>query len=368
MRMTENNSDYPHNAGKVAKPVILFVEDEQDLREVVAEELTDAGYDVVQACDGVEAMSLLATTLPNLILCDITMPRMDGYELLRTVRETRADLLDVPFVFLTAHDGSEKIVQGKHAGADDYLVKPIDFDLMLATVAARLRQMTLVRDKIVADIHSVGLNDVQAHDDIARKAFNSAVKTFDLVSSGIVLFDVMGGVRFANQAAKSLVAEGITPALDALTPVSSAHFTRAFSVLMQEAILASQERRDYTEVLSLAQSDGVRNLVVTICALEATGIESPDEPVVAVFLSGGDHGQPAPVKSLQTMFDLTPTESRVAWAFAQGMRPEDIARSFGISATTVAFHKRNIFQKTHTNRQADLIALLLTMPVSAHEV
>ncbi|MFT0548897.1 response regulator [Allopusillimonas ginsengisoli] len=367
MQITENNSDHPHNTGTDAKPVILFVEDEQDLREVVAEELADAGYDVVQACDGEDAMRLLATTVPNLILCDIIMPKMDGYEFLRKVRETRADLLDVPFVFLTAHDGSEKIVQGKHAGADDYLVKPIDFDLMLATVAARLRQMTLVRDKIVADIHSVGQNDVQAHDDIARKAFNRVAQTFNLVSSGIVLFDSMGGVRFANQAAKSLVAEGITPALDALAPVSSAHFTRAFSVLMQEAIQASQHGRDYTEVLSLAQPEGPRNLVVTICALETTAAQSPDEPAVAVFLSGGDHGQTAPLKSLQSMFDLTPTESRVAWAFAQGMRPEDIARSFGISTTTVAFHKRNIFQKTHTNRQADLIALLLTMPVSTPE-
>lgn len=367
MQGSDNHSYKTHYLGAVDRPVILLVEDEQDLREVVAEELEDAGYEVVQARDGDEAVGVLATVSPNLILCDITMPRMDGYELLRRVRETRSDLLDVPFVFLTAHDGSEKIVQGKHAGADDYLVKPIDFDLLLATVAARLRQITLARDKIVADIHNAGRSDAQAHDAIARRAFNSAAQTFNLVSSGIVLFDIQGVVRFANQAAKSLVAEGITPALDALTPVSSAHFTRAFSVLMQEAIKASQERREYTEVLSLAQSDGLRNLVVTICALEGAGTVSPEEPAVAVFLSGGDHGQPAPVKTLQMLFDLTPTESRVAWAFAQGLRPDEIARSFGISPTTVAFHKRNIFQKTHTNRQADLIALLLTMPMSAQE-
>src|SRR5690606_10899134 len=113
---------------------ILCVEDEGDLREILAEELEDAGYAVVQAAHGKEALQRLGECRPDLILCDIAMPVMDGYELLRLIREQMTDLSDVPFVFLTAQDGSGQITQGKHAGAADYLVKPINFDLMLATI------------------------------------------------------------------------------------------------------------------------------------------------------------------------------------------------------------------------------------------
>lgn len=85
---------------------------------------------------------------------------------------------------------------------------------------------------------------------------------------------------------------------------------------------------------------------------------------MALFISAGDRNKPAPLKALETLFKLTPSEGRIAWAFAQGLRPEQIAEAFGVTPTTVAFHKRNIFQKTQTNRQADLIALLLTLPCS----
>ena len=67
---------------------------------------------------------------------------------------------------------------------------------------------------------------------------------------------------------------------------------------------------------------------------------------------------------LEKLFGLTPTEANVATAFAQGLRTVDIARQFDISPTTVAFHKRNLFEKTQTHRQADLVALLLSLPVA----
>ena len=98
--------------------------------------------------NGQDALDRLEDCRPDLILCDIAMPVMDGYALLRVIRESMTDLADVPFVFLSAQDGSDQIAQGKYAGADDYLVKPVNFDLMLATIAARLRQVQRVRNKL----------------------------------------------------------------------------------------------------------------------------------------------------------------------------------------------------------------------------
>src|SRR5690625_7922686 len=126
------------------RPLILYIEDEPDLCEDVADELKEAGYSVVLACDGEQALQCLAALRPDLILCDITMPRMSGYELLQALRQTRLDMADIPFVFLTVQTDPRQLVDGKRAGADDYLIKLVEFALMLTTIHARLTQMSLI--------------------------------------------------------------------------------------------------------------------------------------------------------------------------------------------------------------------------------
>ena len=84
-----------------AQKTILCVEDEDDLRTDLAEELDAAGYRVLQASNGSEALSLLENERPDLVLCDITMPGLGGYDVLKALRE-QGDMADVPFIFLTA--------------------------------------------------------------------------------------------------------------------------------------------------------------------------------------------------------------------------------------------------------------------------
>lgn len=207
--------------GMPSRPLVLCVEDEEDLRRDIADELAEVGYTVMEARDGKEALELLAAARPDLILCDISMPGLNGYDVLRAVHAEGSEYFDIPFVFLSALGDPREIVEGKRLGADDYLVKPIDYDLLLATVDARLRQIARIR---------------------------------------------------------------------------SAHPTKG------------------------------------------AGVDAA---------------------ALSVTFGLTPTEARVAMALTSGKAPAQIADQFGISRTTVAFHLRNIFQKTGTRRQAELISLLL---------
>lgn len=200
--------------------VILCVEDEAQLRRDIADELAEAGYGVMEASDGEQALGILADTRPDLILCDISMPGLSGYDVLAAVQQKGSDHAEIPFVFLSALADPRQIVAGKRLGADDYLVKPIDYDLLLATVAARLRQIERIRSS----------------------------------------------------------------------------------------------RSTYT-------------------------------PVDAALLS--------------STFGLTPAETRVALALSEGTTPSGIAAGLNISRTTVAFHLRNIFQKTGSRRQAELVARLL---------
>ncbi len=124
---------------------ILCIEDEAMLREDIAEELEDAGYDVKQARDGIEGLEMIRKHKPNLVLCDIKMPRMTGYELLKELREKYLLFAEMPFIFLSAVTDREQVLAGLKDGADAYLIKPIDFEMMLATVHASLRQIERIK-------------------------------------------------------------------------------------------------------------------------------------------------------------------------------------------------------------------------------
>ncbi|HZJ94106.1 MAG TPA: response regulator [Thiopseudomonas sp.] len=343
-------------------PVILCVEDEIDLREVLAEEIRDAGYQVVEADDGKHALSTLQTIRPDLILCDILMPRMDGYQFLRYIREEHPELASVPFVFLSAQDQVEHIVSGKHAGADDYLVKPVNFDLMLATIDAHLRQVKRLHKQLhnQAGQHAAGTE--LSTDRGSSKVLQRFSKTLDFISSGIVLLDANAQTIFMNSTAKTIIGTAQCPEIKAMLKRQGEQKVWQHRTIRQ-ALVAGQQGEDYIDFLALACLAGQRDVLLTVCALNTTGQEN-DAPAVALFLSHGGHNELVPFKALEALFQLTPMESRVAWAFAQGQRAEEIAQDFNISITTVAFHKRNIFQKTQTNRQADLVALLLTLPTA----
>ncbi len=81
---------------------ILCVEDEAGLREDIAEELEDAGYHIKQAGDGNEGLEMIQKYKPDLVLCDITMPRRNGYQLMKEIREKYPQFAEMPFIFLSA--------------------------------------------------------------------------------------------------------------------------------------------------------------------------------------------------------------------------------------------------------------------------
>ncbi len=118
---------------------ILVIEDEAKLRGHTAELLKLDGYEVAEARNGREGVEKARATPPDLIVCDITMPEMNGHRVLETLRgEPRT--AHVPFIFLTGWGEREDQRTGMNLGADDYLVKPVVPDELLASVRARLRR------------------------------------------------------------------------------------------------------------------------------------------------------------------------------------------------------------------------------------
>ena len=112
---------------------ILVAEDERDIRDLVAFTLRFAGYEVFTAANGEEAVELAPNVGPDLILMDVRMPRMTGYEACRIIK-LNPDLKDIPIVFLSAKGQETEIQQGLEAGAEEYLLKPFAPDQLTSHV------------------------------------------------------------------------------------------------------------------------------------------------------------------------------------------------------------------------------------------
>src|SRR5215471_7446084 len=120
---------------------ILCIEDDRETAALIAEELVDRGYAVTIAHNGREGLAAILKTMPDLVLSDISMPLMSGFELLERLIALAPRFAKMPFVFLTALSDRDNVLKGRQLGADDYVSKPIDFDMLETIIAARLARV-----------------------------------------------------------------------------------------------------------------------------------------------------------------------------------------------------------------------------------
>ena len=124
---------------------ILIAEDERDIRELVNFSLQFGGFTVVQAANGAEAVELARKELPDLILMDVRMPKMTGYEACRQMKAL-PELRDTPVVFLSAKGQEGEIQTGLEAGAEEYILKPFAPDELVKQVQAVLERVAARRE------------------------------------------------------------------------------------------------------------------------------------------------------------------------------------------------------------------------------
>lgn len=123
---------------------ILIVDDEVSLQETLSYKLRKEGYEVEVAGDGLTALELARTTNPDLVILDVMLPGMDGFEVCRTLRQET----NTPVLMLTARDDEIDRVVGLEVGADDYLPKPFSVRELIARVKALLRRVRLIREEM----------------------------------------------------------------------------------------------------------------------------------------------------------------------------------------------------------------------------
>jgi DNA-binding response OmpR family regulator len=120
---------------------VLCIDDDRDTIGLIAEELTERGFRVSLAFDGEEGFRAIVSKHPDLVLADINMPVLSGFDLLQRLTQMAPRFNDMPFLYLTALADRTNELRGRQLGADDYVTKPIDFDILTTIITARLARV-----------------------------------------------------------------------------------------------------------------------------------------------------------------------------------------------------------------------------------
>lgn len=143
----------------MARNKILCIEDDQETASLIAEELCDRGFAVDVARDGCEGLGAILREKPHLVLCDISMPFMSGFDVLERVTKIAPGASYLPFVFLTALTDRDNELKGRRLGADDYITKPVDFDVLVAIINVRLARA--LRNDTSVDLADLNRREVE---------------------------------------------------------------------------------------------------------------------------------------------------------------------------------------------------------------
>ncbi len=156
---------------------ILVAEDDKDMSRFVSVCLRRQGYDVVAVADGVEALEAMEKGRFDMLLTDVMMPRMDGFELAESIRLTDKQM---PIVFMTAKEDKPSQMLGYNLGIDDYVVKPFDMDVLQMKIAALLRRARIESEKEL-QVGNFKMNAEEHFAAVDGKEISLTVREFDLL-------------------------------------------------------------------------------------------------------------------------------------------------------------------------------------------
>jgi DNA-binding response OmpR family regulator len=152
---------------------MLCVEDDLETASLIAEEFEERGYEMTLAHDGQAGFAAVLKQQPDIVLCDVSMPLMSGFELLDRLVELTPRFASMPFIFLTALGDRDNQLKGRRLGADDYIVKPIDFEILDTIIRARLAKVA--RSEVWARRVDLGEREIECLTWAARGKTSSEI-------------------------------------------------------------------------------------------------------------------------------------------------------------------------------------------------
>lgn len=296
--------------GATTSGTILIVDDTPESLAFMNEALAGAGYTVLVAMDGEQALNIARLMTPDLILMDGVMPRMDGFETCRALKAS-PDSEDVPVIFLTGLSDSSDVLKGLEAGGVDYLTKPVNLDEMLARV--------------------------QVHLSTAMKT-KSARRALEEMGQPAFACDVNGTLLWATGVAEELL-ESTGADLESWQPVLSRD--------LPSWLTRSPERNATLRLTSEQAEVSVRYL----------GRPLPGEYLMRFVLNE----EVAARQALKAAFDLTDRETQVLFWLSRGKTNQEIAQILEMSPRTVNKHLEPVFRKLGVENRTAAVATALAI-------
>jgi DNA-binding NarL/FixJ family response regulator len=179
-------------------PQLLCIEDDPDTCELLVEVLTAEGFAVSTVSTGQDGLSALERR-PDLVLCDIDLPDVTGFEILEKIRSDNLMPIGVPFIFLTAYSQRTHQLQARQLGCDDYVTKPIDFELLIAIIRHRLAAAEKGAEKSELRLTE---REVQVLTWVARGKSSADIATILEISERTVNFHLDNAMRKAGVATR----------------------------------------------------------------------------------------------------------------------------------------------------------------------
>ena len=345
---------------------ILIIEDDTDLSDITSEFLKKEGYNSIQAYNGLNGIKMAMEEMPDLILCDIALPQLDGYQVYRTLQQN-SDTEPIPFIFLTAKTEKDDIRAGMNLGADDYITKPFDFDELLTAIQTRLAK------------YQKRIN--QTYENFQGLLNNTMVGVF-ICQEGRIVFsnpkfaDIVG---YQKQELEDINFK------DLIHPEDQDNFDtavrkceRGIHKRFHQKFRLLKKDNQYTEVES---SGGITMLNNEKAVLGMVGISDSGFDHSGEFYSQEDLNKTVnmiiqkkeaiPDDAAQKLIEefgkqqnhqefkneqgLTKREIEVLQHICRGMTNQQIADTLHLSIKTIDSHRTNLLEKTGSRNTADLV-------------
>lgn len=328
------------------KAQIVIIDDEKVIRENLSEYLTEFGFKTILAENGLEGVQKVIDKKPDLIICDIDMPGLNGYEVYGQIQQL-PELSITPFIFLTAKSSANELRQGMQLGADDYITKPFKLSDILHSVNKRLEKAAKVRAITGKKLDLLAENELVGVFFYQKSGFNYMNKRLrDKLGVSLKSVSNLSMQDVLAEPENNFILEKINSCLEGV----SLHIKEKLKLTKRnKSVLNATLDANHTKlagentIIGLIQFNGaqVPQLEVLSSALHA---DTSD------FDTAENPGSPPELTK-----NLTKRENEILTLICQGLTNGEIALKLKLSNRTVENHRANILNKTNCKNTAHLV-------------
>lgn len=309
---------------------ILVIEDDQILRENTTEFLRCENFEVFVAKDGLEGVQQTLKNLPDLILCDISMPNMNGYDFYKTIKQIKATST-IPLVFFSAKTENQDIRAGMQLGADDYIIKPFDFFELLKVIKTRLDKY-----ETIEKFNDEKFNALIKHPTLGMFIFQNG----KFLYYNETLHTIFGYTKeaFSTVTFKELLLDDTASQITVLNQIDRCLQESTNSIAINFLACHKNKSKIKIELIgTVINYKGVSSIVGTM-----------------IILNENQKRATAKKEQIDTL-KLTKREMEVLQLISKGKSTLTIAVELFLSQRTIESHRANLLFKTNCKNSAELV-------------